>query len=83
MGGGVQADVNGKIIEELMDERELVSLNDGSGTRINLVTGMEYALDLTLVSNTLAGSSRWEVWATTTLGSDHWVVITQYYAEFV
>ncbi len=45
MWGGVQTDANGKIIEELMDERELVSLNDGSGTRINLVSGMESALD--------------------------------------
>ncbi len=60
--------------------RELVSLNDGSGTRINLVTGMESALDLTLGSNTLAGSTRWEVWPTTTLGSNHY---GQYYAELV
>ncbi len=36
------------------------------------VTGMESALDLTLVSNTLVGSSKWEVWTTTTLGSDHY-----------
>ncbi len=59
---------------------KIFSLNDGSGTRINLVTGMESALDLTLGSNTLAGSTRWEVWPTTTLGSNHY---GQYYAELV
>ncbi len=60
-----------------MHERELVSVNDGSGTRINLVTGMESTLDLTLVSNTLAGSTRWVVLPTT-----KWEVITtQYYAD--
>lgn len=37
-GWGVQTEANGKIIEEMMDERELVSLNDGSGIRINLAT---------------------------------------------
>lgn len=44
-----------------MDKRELVSLNDGRGTRINLQTGFESALDLTLVSKTLSGYSKWEV----------------------
>lgn len=53
-----------------MDERELVSLNDGRGTRINLQTGFESALDLTLVSKTLSGNSKWEVWTVTTVGSD-------------
>jgi len=45
-----------------MDERELVCLNDGRGTRINVSTGKESVSDITLVSNTLAGNSNWEVW---------------------
>jgi len=57
-----------------MDERELVCLNDGRGTRINVSTGKESVSDITLVSNTLAGNSNWEVWTSTTVGSDHYPV---------
>ena len=37
--GGSYTDVNGKVIEELMEERDLVCLNNGAGTRINITTG--------------------------------------------
>ena len=36
--------------EDLMDERDLDCMNKGSGTRINITTGTESALDITLVS---------------------------------
>lgn len=41
-------DRNGEIIEEMMDEKEC--LNDGSGTRVNLVGGTGSATNLILVS---------------------------------
>ncbi len=33
--GGSHTDVNGRVIEDLMDDEELVCINDGRGTRIN------------------------------------------------
>lgn len=37
--GGSQTDVNGITIEELMDERRLLCLNDGRGTKLNWAAG--------------------------------------------
>lgn len=54
MWDGSHTITNGKIIEELKDDRGLVCMNDGAGTRINIMTGNESALDITLVSNPLA-----------------------------
>lgn len=42
--------------------------------RINVKKGKESALYLTLVSNSLAGVSNWEVWTSSTVGSDHYPV---------
>jgi hypothetical protein len=55
--GWLRTDVNGQVLEELLDEKGLVSLNDDRGTRIDPVTGNESALDLTLSSSSTAG--RW------------------------
>lgn len=65
---------NGMVIEEIMDNNNLVCLNDGSGTRYNSRTGTESAIDLTLVSDTLAGVCTWEVIRDTTVGSDHYPI---------
>lgn len=72
--GGAQTDVNGKVVEEFMDNNDLVCMNNGNGTRINVTTGTESALDITLVASSLAGITKWEVWTKTTLGSDHYPV---------
>lgn len=50
-------------------------MNDGRGTRINITAGTESVLDVTLVSNTLAGIGNWEVWTASTIGSDHYPVL--------
>ena len=42
-------DRNGRVIEDLMDDRDLVCVNDGRGTRINITVVTELALDITLV----------------------------------
>lgn len=68
-------DSNGKVIEDLMEERDLVCMNDGRGTRINITTGTESVLDITLVSNTLAGVSNGGVWTASAVGSDHYPVL--------
>ncbi len=49
--GGSHTDVNGRVIEDLMDDKELVCINDGRGTRINITTGNESALDTTVGSD--------------------------------
>jgi len=71
---GEKEDFNGEILEEILDEKELVCLNDGSGTRINLSKGIETAIDLTLVSQSLVGISSWEVNKESTIGSDHFPI---------
>ena len=75
MCGGTHTDTNGRVIEELMEERDYVCLNDGRGTRVDVRTGNKSALDLPLVSVSLAGISKWEVLSGTTLGSDHYLVL--------
>ena len=63
------------MLEELLDEKGLVSLNDGRGTRIDPVTGNESALDLTLISSSTAGTCSWQVWEEPTVDSDHYPVM--------
>ncbi len=49
--GGTKEDVNGGVIEQLLEEKDLVCLNDGRRTRLDAHTGNMSVLDLTLVSN--------------------------------
>lgn len=44
-----------------MDVHNLVCLNDGRGTRLDIGRGTESAIDLTIVSEQIAGRSQWEV----------------------
>lgn len=73
--GGSWNDVNGQVLEELLDEKGLVSLNDGRGTRIDGVTGNESALDLTFISSSMAGRCRFLQYLPTTEGSDHYPIM--------
>lgn len=50
-------DANGMVIEELTKDKNVVWLNDGRSTRFNTRTGAESAIDLTLVSDSIAGVS--------------------------
>lgn len=68
---------NGLMIEDLMDLKGLVCLNDGSGTRFDSRNGTESAIDLTLVSETIAGIYSWKVDKESTIGSDHYPIITE------
>jgi exonuclease III len=73
--GGTVVDVNGQVVEELIDARKLVCLNDGGGTRVNINSGLESALDLTLVSGVLGGITEWEILRECTMGSDHYPLV--------
>ncbi len=46
--------INGQVIEELLEEKNLICLNDGTKTRIEVNARRESALDLTLVSSSMA-----------------------------
>ena len=60
-------------IEEFMDDNKLICLNDARCTRYDAYHGTESALDLTIVSDQIAGVSQWEVKGSL-LGSDHYVI---------
>lgn len=80
---GVKNDGNGDVILEFKDEEELVCLNDGSGTRMDVVRGTESAIDLTLATITLADKCEWEVLKDNAIGSDHFPIKIQVGMEVV
>jgi len=52
----------------------LVCINDGRFTRVDLSQGKYSMLDLTLVSESLAGKCDWKVLNQSTVGSDHFPI---------
>lgn len=52
----------------------MVCLNDGRGTRLDVLKGSVSVLDLTLVSSNLAGKCEWEIAYETKIGSDHYPI---------
>lgn len=59
--GGKHTDKNGEVVEELMDVRQLVCLNNGNDTRIDMRSNTLSCIDLTLLSNNLANSCEWNL----------------------
>uniref|UniRef100_A0A0E9RBC4 Uncharacterized protein n=1 Tax=Anguilla anguilla TaxID=7936 RepID=A0A0E9RBC4_ANGAN len=55
-----------------MEPRGLVCLNDRTGTRVNIAIGTDLAIDLTLITKSLAGGCSWEVMKESTVGSDRY-----------
>lgn len=74
---GDKDDVNGDVSLGFKDEEELGCLNDGSGTRMDVVRGTESAIDLTLATVTLADKCEWEVLKDNAIGSDHFPIKIQ------
>lgn len=54
-----------------MELKNLVCVNTGDGTRINVVNGKETAVDITVVSEAIAGVCWCQVNKDSTLGSNH------------
>jgi exonuclease III len=75
--GSNSTDANGLLIEEFIDIKYLVCINNGEGTRFNSINNTETAIDLTFVSSSIAGVSTWSVRKHTTVGSDHYPVMTK------
>lgn len=74
---GDYKDQNEAVIEELMEVKNLLCLNDGSSTRISTRDGTESPIDLTLVSDSLAGVCSWQVVKEIMVGSDHYLAWTE------
>ena len=68
---------NGSVMEELMEIKNMACFNDGIGTIINIRNGTESAIDLTIVSDSLAGLCSWNVIKGTTIGSDHYPIVSE------
>ena len=74
--GSNHTDHNGSAVEELLDERSLICVNNGQGTRIDVNRGTTSCLDLTLVSDSLVNACDWSIKDNTTVGSDHFPIVT-------
>lgn len=61
-------------MEEMMDDRMLVCLNNGTGTRINLYRNETSCIALTLVNRKIAYRCEWEVDQNTSISSDHFPI---------
>ena len=70
-GTGTEARGGGAVLAENIENSNLVLLNDGSSTRLpDRADHAPSAIDLSLISPTLAPSTSWEV-TSDELGSDH------------
>ncbi len=76
--GSKHTDNNGEVVEELMDNRQLVCINNGNGTRIDIRSNILSCIDLTLVSNNLASYCEWNINDSTSIGSDHFPINQKY-----
>lgn len=81
--GSVKTDFNGLTVEEMLDWGRLVSINNGCFTRIDLTSGRKSALDITLVSDSLARKCEWNVSKQSTMGSDHYPIWCKIGVDFI
>ena len=73
--GSIHTDINGNVVEELLEERTLVCLNDGKGTRIDVFRNILSCIDLKLVSRNIAFSCEWNVDDSSSIGIDHFPIL--------
>lgn len=71
MWGSNKTDGNGEVVESVMHDFNLVCLNDGHPTRVQLNSLTSSCLDLMVVTCELAEKSEWEVLGSNNMGSDH------------
>lgn len=67
---------NGVIVEEFLDNHGLVRINTGEGTRYNSLKKHRDAIKSTFLNRIIAGVSTWKVLKHSTVGSDHYPVMT-------
>lgn len=59
--GRDHVDINGEVVEELIDERSFVCLNDGSDTAVDVTRNSVSCIDLTLLSGNMSNLCEWKV----------------------
>lgn len=64
-------------MEKFIEDQDLVCLNDGRVTRVDVARGLVSPVDLTLVSKQIARVSKWDVVHDATVGSDHYPIICE------
>lgn len=72
--GSDHTDNNGTVVEEMMDTRNLVCLNNGGGTRLDVNRNKMSCIDLTLVSASMYSLCDWEI-CKDNIGSDHFPIM--------
>ena len=72
--------LNGKILEELIQDNDLNLLNDGSGTHLTSY-GNITPLDLTFITKSYSSKTKWEV-LNETFGSDHFAIKITIFNQF-
>ena len=76
--GSQVRDGNGAVVEELLDNCRLVVMNDSRPTRFDINTLKMSCLDLTIASPTLARVGEWDVLGKHSMGSDHFLFLSQF-----
>lgn len=80
--GSIKNDKNGRLVEDMLEDYDLVCLNDGTGTRIDRRTGRLSCLDLSMVSRKFGAEFTWFV-EDCAWDSDHFPVVFSMHASFV
>lgn len=71
MWGSERTDANGQETVELLEEKSLACRNNSSSTTIDVNSGKESVLDITLALNSIASVCDWSVYQDGTVGSNY------------
>lgn len=69
------SDLNGAVVEYLLNLFNLVCLNDGWPTRVQINSVKQSYLDLMIVSEELVGKREWELLDSINMGNDHFITL--------
>lgn len=69
-------------MEALLNKFNLVSLNDGQPTRVQLNINTQSCFDLMIMSGELAVKSEWQVLDSNNMGSDHFQTLDLFRQKF-
>lgn len=72
--GSDHTDNNGAIIEEMIDRRDLVCINNGKESRLDISRNKMLCIDLTLVSANMANICEWKIF-NDNIGNDQFPII--------
>jgi len=71
-------DTKGRELFSFFEDKEIVLLNDGTGTRCNPITLELTPIDLAFCNSSLSNKIKWSVDLTSTFGSDHHVASIEF-----